>query len=261
MKNVIVSMVLLVAFLGNVGLADYYFDNSTGDGLWRTDGNWDLSGVPGSSDHTRLQDGLTATIDEYTDAYCNYLVLGQNSLGGSVSMTGGSLTLASNADMWVGYNGDGTFTMTDGSVTVGRDTRVSSRAGAHGILQIEGGSFTTPELSVPQSGTGKVNLFGGTLEVTNTSVVSLVVYEGTGSFEMRGDAVLKYHGDRYAQLFDLIVTKERIYAGEAGKSLEITEYFDTDGETVLYNTVTVVPEPATIAMLSIGSVFMLRRKK
>ncbi len=238
--------ILIVAILGNVGVADYLFTNGASDGLWRTDGNWNVAGAPGSGDHARISDSLTAVIDDETTAVCNYLVVG-NSSSGAVSMSGGSL--ATSGEFWLSQAGDASFTMTNGTVNVldPDGARIGCKPGYNALLQIEGGTFTTPKLYVPHpqastTGTAKVNLFGGMLEVTRTDLTSLLIYgDYNGSIEMRGDGVLKWHGDRAAALNDLINNKELIYAGQTGATLEITEHFDTDGTTVLYNTVTVVP--------------------
>ncbi len=248
-------LMVLTIFAGHtVMAADYLFtDGDENDSLWQTDGNWSEPNSPGSSNHARVSDSLTVDIVSSTGAACNYLVVG-NSSEGHVMMSGGSLTTSGR--IFLSQAGDASFTMTDGTVEIldSDGARIGTRSGYDALLQIEGGTFTTPKLYVPHpqatTGTAKVNLFGGMLEVTRTDLTSLLINgDYNGSIEMRGDAILKYWGNRTAALNDLINNKGLIYAGEAGKSLQVTEYFETDGTTVLYCTVTVVdgaPTPMSV---------------
>lgn len=251
-KYLLCLLMLFAVFVCNMGMAaDYYFtDGAPNDSLWQTDGNWSLSGYPGSADNARIDSDLTVDVNSLAECY--YLIPGQNSAG-HVSMTAGTLDVGH--QIWVGYKGDGSFAMTGGTVNVSSQVRVGARAGINALLQIESGTLTTPYIAVPHAAaatgttSAHVNIFGGTLEVTETGSTSLLVYSPYGSIEMSGDAMIKWWGsDRKGKLENLL-GNALIYTTEAGKTLQVTEYFDTDGVTPIYSTVTVVdgaPTPTAV---------------
>ena len=93
--------------------------------------------------------------------------------GGSITISSGSMGFSGRFRL--GYNSEGAFTQTGGTVTLktisGSDNdkylRIGYYSGSEGTLNISGGTFTTPlETRIGDSGTGTINLSGGVFNQT-----------------------------------------------------------------------------------------------
>jgi hypothetical protein len=143
----LISLVLPLVLLDSAS-ALIYWDDGGADHLWSTAANWSPDTVPTSIDpvsidepdntHCEIQDGIIAE--------CETLRIGNSGSTTNLDISGGSLT-ASGA--YVGV--DNPF--------------------GHGILNMSGGLFSTGSLQIGWSGTGTLNMTGGTIELSDNLVV------------------------------------------------------------------------------------------
>ncbi len=161
----------LLAWTGNVTGATYTWDHGGADKLWKTAANWSTDTLPTSTDDARILDVSTdkPVIDSAhtgaNAARCSNLQIGYNAgETGEVSMTGGELIC--NSKLLVGYYGNGTFTMSGGSITT---------------------TLYDLDIGAAVSGTGSVfNMSGGTV---NSARYFYVGHLSTGTFNMSGGLV------------------------------------------------------------------------
>lgn len=218
---------------------------------------------------------VTLNIDSgslYTQ--CRIMTIGYNA-SGAVYMNGGTLEMGvegGNGDLIIGRNtvagstNNSSFTLVDGTVTVADDTWIGYSDGVNATLEILGGTYSTYELRAPLT-TGSANslvkLYGGVLELTRDEAGALLLnYGGAtgGGIDIKNDAQLIWAGDHTVsflgdQVSNGFFADGLVYTSEAGKSLQAV-YDEINNQTV----VTVVPEPTTIALLSIGGL-LLRKKR
>ncbi|MHC4633550.1 MAG: hypothetical protein ACYS9C_20070 [Planctomycetota bacterium] len=122
----LVSFVLVLGLVGNASAADFKWDNSAGDSLWRNPENWDLNKLPDAGETggdvvyiNWLSDPTEVIIDVDTEARCESVTLSNDATGGQgyvhLHVTGGSL-LAGNL-IRIGRKELGMFTLDAGTVT------------------------------------------------------------------------------------------------------------------------------------------------
>lgn len=219
------------------------FTDAGVDHLWQTAGNWDPC-IPVSASQAFIAKtgGVECIINSATSASVYNLFLGRSidgadTLGpGSVSMTGGSLSVG--AYLTIGYQVGGTFSMSDGTVTVGSQTRVgrtSTGESNAGHLEISGGTFTTSRLYVGYgAGTyGFVEISGGTVAVTDSGT-SGIYFDPTGysEIEISGTGTLTWAGD-HASVLNGYVNSGSIYTTEPLGQWPVATYEDVNNITTL----------------------------
>ena len=121
-----------------------------GNSNWDIGTNWSNGTGPGTLDDALIGNGGTANITTGTRTVTN-LLLGKVNPGGgdgTLNISAGSLTVSNNVTISSGSNMSGTVTITGGNLSVG------------GII-LDGGN-----------GTGTLTLNGGTLDLTNGSIVA-----------------------------------------------------------------------------------------
>ncbi len=138
----LVSLVLVMGLVSNVQAEWYDWNNATGDGLWSTAGNW--SG----------EDGGTAGPIAAGDGTNLYSIPGPI-VDSSVATTG----------LDGGVTGDSVFTMNGG--TLGYDWfNLADSGGTTGTLNMNSGTLSVEwDFGVGASGTGIINMAGGTINV------------------------------------------------------------------------------------------------
>ncbi|NIO16913.1 MAG: hypothetical protein GTN70_07930, partial [Deltaproteobacteria bacterium] len=189
----LISIVLLLALVGNASAADVDWNNAGGDRLWRNGANWAGGAVPTSADKAAIRDASVSgpIIDSSTTAVANQVVCGDwGSTSDTLDMTGGSLTIGQWFILGYGPAGNnGTFTMSAGTVSVGTDMFVGFQA--TGTVNITGGSITvtgTFGIAQQSGGAGDVFLDGGTISSGSFSMATGAAMDITaGTLIVNGD--------------------------------------------------------------------------
>jgi len=212
--SLIFCCVVLAVLAGRASAADVTWTNTTGDGLWKTAGNW--SPIPPDitySDKAKINRIPGPTIDSThtgsAAAGAGLIALSDGSPA-NMFMTGGVLNVGYQAqDSWFiiayGVSDVGTFTMDGGTITT--TNRVFVGFQGNGTLNMNGGTFNIGgtfgigygETSFT-TGRGTVNLAGGTINVAGEfwmsspagSVGKLDITGGT--LNITGDKTAKVNG-------------------------------------------------------------------
>jgi Carbohydrate binding domain (family 11) len=183
--SLIFCCVVLAAFAGRAWAIDDAWTNTTGDGLWKTPGNWSMNFVPDCSpaylDKAKLNLMPGPVIDSTTAAKANWIACGDGGTGG-MHMTGGTLTVGlALGDTWTilgyGASDSGTFTMDGGTITTA--DRVFVGFQGTGTLNMNGGIFNIGGTlgigandAAATTGIGTVNLAGGIINVAGAFQMS-----------------------------------------------------------------------------------------
>lgn len=159
----LLSLVLLLVLFDSAS-AIIFWDDGGADHLWSTIKNWSPDTIPTSIDpvsiddpantHCEIQDGITAQ--------CETLRVGNSGFTTNLDISGGSLSAS------------GAYVGVDNS-------------SGHGILNMSGGLFSTGSLQIGWSGTGTLNMTGGTIELSDSLVIPGLA--GTGSVSLYGGTI------------------------------------------------------------------------
>lgn len=188
MKKYVLIIVLCLFTNTSAVFGDTDWTNNGGDRVWDNSDNWN-NGLPTSAVKVGIRNNFSINgpiIDSGTTASTNAMVVGDwSSTSDKVEMTGGSLDTASwlilgygssnngsftisdgtvtvNNNMFVGFNGTGTLTMTNGSITVTSTFGIAQNAGGTGNVFLNGGTINT----------GSVNMTsGGALDITEGTLI------------------------------------------------------------------------------------------
>ncbi len=202
--------------------------------------------APGTADMLYLGFGGSGSLDVQSAlTMTSYLYTGVTSGTGALTVsTGGSINTPR---LDIGFTSSGTMTMNDGSVTASAWLIVGNAA--DGLLTMTGGLIDTAELYIGQGSTGHIDLDGGVL---TAGYLGFDMAGGVGSLDLGGDGKLVLTNAYFSPDAWLPVVEGLIGAGTitnaqaniVGNTLEIT----------------VIPEPATLALLSLGF-GLIRRKR
>jgi len=284
MSKKLISLVLVLAIAGVASAADMYWNSDVSSGAWNVASNWKLGGtatspvstsVPTYGDQawvrTSLNGSLTVvTINVTADAATSRLNMNSGTM--TLNIQSG-ITLTNNGTIsatgYQFYNTSGGVVNIDGTLINERGdaTAITVKIGgsAGGTSQTininDGGVMTVKQtalntgsfgIGTTQTGGGSayVNIAGGgLLDVDSYSMGALVnkkldILSG-GLMRVRGNATAQINAD---------ITSGYITNSGPGSSVVWTR--TEGGQTYTY-----VPEPATIALLGLGSLTLLRRKR
>jgi len=291
----VISVVALLALVSNVSAATYSWKTGLTNGDWFTATNWTVSppsGAPLITDGTSMHNGGTVattaangifitsgnattlelrvggasnptslpsdkfgylTMSGGTLTTTNWLMAGTDSSGfrsGEIIMNGGAMTLGSgavrtNGHLYIGSGRDldpntavvtGILRMTSGTIDAGGTFGVARRH-TSGYVYLDGGTILANDFNMKDpgailgglSGTAYMNITGSGKVIINgdkTGVIATYISKGW----------LMGNGNDYDILYDYNISNA--------------------GRTTMY-----VPEPATICLLAIGALSLLRRRK
>ena len=254
----LISFVMVLSLVSDVQAGpSMTWTDGTGDHDWFTPGNWNTGAIPIAADKPQLNVLPGATIGsagavsgliflgnagssalkvDGGTLTSGTLQLGQNLADvGTLNMISGAVTATS---MWLGKNGTGILNMDGGTVTLGTGAGlwVGYSATAVGHVQLDGGLIDITCANSDALVFGKLGGTGGTIDITE------------GTMIIARDMVTAIEG---------WITDGRITA-YGGTGTVLVDYDVTNSEKT---TVSAIPEPATIALLGLGGLALLRRRK
>lgn len=169
-----------------------------------------------------------------------------NYIDSSYTAAGGTLTLSDAADVVVEDTLGNQTTYANGSFTMA--TTLASDLSAGGLAY---GSFTGGSLDFWDSGAN--SLLSGNVQTLNLTEVfnNVGILAGEGQFVVTGGSLA---GDFALPFGDIVQITFQV-------SPPTLSDFSADFEGISNLTITPVPEPATIGLFTIGSLFLIRKKK
>lgn len=260
-KLVVLLMIVSMVCAANAAIR-YHGSGSwewiEGDG--QTEG-WQ-GGVPGSGDDARLNWGNNIVTLDYAAPAVGSLKIGVDEGGNLVINDGGIMTSESWSGIGVTGAVNASMTVNTGGVANigGHLWMGAGPAGNFGLLDINGGTVNvggniglgTINASTASGGTAVINVndggllnlhhWSGTTSIMDGSVLNI---NGTGVVVVGGNRV-----DQANDYFDL---------GKIASDLgDIQAIYTADGD---FTTITAVPEPTTMALLGMGALALLKKKK
>ena len=273
---------LMVLSFASVASATHYFTAGMDGSTWEDTLNWTPTSLPGSLDNARIRNNVTGKSAVISSAgmECAKLQLSYTTSAPSTVTinSGGVLTCQGSVEVYVGagyvssvtINAGGTFnackqvSTTIGAFKIGR----SSAGGTHtvtvaGNLNIEGvGAENDAELMLntnPAMGGGAQNsstldILNGGLVVADQMSINWDTLDGDVDLKVSGTGKLKVHGNKALDWLYIAKAKGGILYGNGIANAVMISYDGTD-------TILEVPEPATIAMLGLGGLALIRKRR
>lgn len=287
MKNptipTITALALLAVSVSSQAAA--VWDGGAGTVDWLTASNWNPNSLPVGNDNTTLDGGGTGAT---TLTGGNVTVAGlQVKKGHVLTIDNDGYTLTSNGaiNMSQGAAGDGTIiNHLAGTVSLGSLLSMSGNAtGGTSFYNLSGGTLTTSGISVGNAYAATFSLIGELASVTAGSgavtagpystfnfelgSMGIDAIDTTGSFSLSSGAALNIIGSSYtggAGTISLFSYGSRVddtefvenISGFTGLNADVV-YSDSGIDLVL----TVVPEPSAAALLGLGAVGLLVRRR
>lgn len=244
------------------------------DQRWENPALWNLGTLPtyspGSEDWVLIREKVPAVpqpIIDGIDAYATRIYISKtdnsfNDKNGVLTIKSGTLTCQSIA---IGHKAamvsTATLNVQGGLVNVNGHISIGEVGGV-GTMNVSGGRVNAWYLIgnwFEQGGTARANISGGEVWIThigssdpNGAVPGL--FSNT-IVDITGSGKLIYAWDVRAQAAQYIA-EGKIITSEVGKMLKV-DYNETNPG---WTTIQVIPEPATLALLALGSMALLRRK-
>jgi len=175
---------------------------------------------------------------------------------GTVNMSGGTLTVqTADASKWfhhfiVGDNGTGTLNMSGGVITAKNNMYISYNNMGTGIVNMTGGEINvTDTIIIVRSSTGEFHLDGGLVTAADLSMTA------NGSLDLT-NGVMILDDDDTSAVQEYIDSGWITGYGGAGDVL-----LDYDVTNPGKTTLSAIPEPATLALLGLGGLLSLLRRR
>ena len=277
--------------------AENYWTGASGDNDWMTAGNWGngtstpAGTLPGTTtDRANISlNGSVVNIFSGSSASAQQVDVGWNTASGTNtlnifgnlnvvknwrvgSQTGGGQVSIMNVDGGTLTNNLGFGSAaTDGVAHVGRYGLGTLNITNDGLVQINNSLVTSGK----EDGYGMINLIDGTLQANGwrafeaTSVAGIDVVRGARSrhqMDITGGKLL-LQNDRLIQMWDFANAGVITGYGEAGYGsghnlqIRLVEGYFLNGSWGVMTEVTAIPEPATMMLLGLGSLILVKRKK
>lgn len=276
MKKMMMLVLVLCFLLSSTAMATklYYGYRPMDGNLWSNSNNWtsDLPNPhdpPVLGDEALIWDGKHSVVDYAAPEFLLYRGRSGSVVDITASgvLTADTIVVGENGTVSAEINVNGGSLVSTRTSTSSPAIRLGTAAGASGILTVADGSVSALGIQVGAGGptsSGKVNLYGGTMNLTFNSNAALYLYS-YGTMEMKDSGTLVIAGDRrdllegWTDEHDVYtpgyIANGYLYTSQTGKSLDV--FYDTGLDQTI---VTVVPEPATLIMLGLGSILLVKRK-
>ena len=274
-KSIILSILLLLAMAVFANGEAYWMDFQ-GDHAWESD-NWTidwstpLDTAPTLSHNVRIYNGGMYGVAPVSTAVGNQAAT-VSIHGAGLTVAGGDLWapngtwVAPNAGesaflditggdyessvVWCSSAGTATFDISAGSFTVITQLMVADAASGSGTINMTGGLLTAPVMYLGHVGTGHVQLDGGVIDL---GAFAAGAGGGTGTVDITGGALVLPGEITSQDLLDPIWSCLSAYDGTGSL---VTTYDGVNDET----TITAIPEPATLMLLGLGAIALIRKK-
>ncbi len=249
----LMSLVLVLCLAGSAGAATWI---GFGDGSsWNDVDNWDTTALPDSVN--RVNTVISGTV--VINGYAAYAYKGQGEDVTLDIINGGSLTIVDTGAGTAYYSGD--FTAGGGSYwTVGASSLLSidqfflgyngqSTLDVYGTVSVNRpvGSGAALVFGAKTGANGQLNIYaGGTLDTTQWDGTDS--RDGTGAVDMYGGSII-IDGEITSGPVGIPIT----FHGGPG----VFTYLGT----AVDRTVITVPEPTTVALLGLGGLALLRKRR
>lgn len=247
----VVSFVLLMSLASDATATQYW--SSARDGLWNDGVTWnDAAGYPVAGDIGYMNVGTKVTVNGTAEACAEIHV-------GSWSGNSDTVTL----DI---ING--------GSLAVSGLAYVGVAAGDVGVININGAMTVGSHLQIGNGGNGTVNMNGGTIDISDHLVVANPwVPAQAGLLNLNAGVVtaVNFAMNDALGVIDIYAGKLKLL-GDWTAVLQpcidngSIKGYNGAGTVVMgivgaYTEVTAVPEPATMTILALGGLALLRRRR
>jgi hypothetical protein len=228
-------LVLLLGFVNTASATWVGWDNGGGDRLWITPENWNPDGVPLSTDSVNFQnipEGTGPIVDWTCMAEIEHTFITD---GTTLTVTGGSLRAGMGSYIMLGSNQG--------------DKKLAT-------LEQTGGTVETLMMCIGNEGPGLLKAYGGTL-ITNNLEMRYGTMEGL--VDITEGTIIDY--DNVESDLDKInayIESGKIIANGGNPGWFVHVEHDPLNDR---NIITAIPEPATIMLLGLGGLTLIRRKR